>query len=69
MRPGTIDVAVLPPISVADWKRNELNERVREVRDRFVATLADWPGSPRRLEPVREPTTAGNGRTREKTPR
>jgi len=69
MRTGTIDVAVLPPISVTDWKRNELSERVEEVRELFVATLADWPGSQRALEPVEEEPSAGNGRTREKTAR
>jgi len=63
MRTGTVDVAVLPPISVAGWKRDELSERVAEVRELFVATLADWPGSPRGLEPV---ATEANGRTREK---
>jgi putative phosphoserine phosphatase/1-acylglycerol-3-phosphate O-acyltransferase len=43
MRKGTVDVRVLPPISVADWVPEELNERVAEVRELFVRTLADWP--------------------------
>jgi putative phosphoserine phosphatase/1-acylglycerol-3-phosphate O-acyltransferase len=43
MRPGTIEVAVLPPISVEDWTRRNLNERIAEVRQLFVDTLADWP--------------------------
>ncbi len=43
MRPGTVDVMVLPPISVADWTRADLNERVEAVRDLYVATLEDWP--------------------------
>ncbi len=43
MRPGTVDVMVLPPISVADWSRADLNERVEAVRDLYVATLEDWP--------------------------
>lgn len=43
MRPGTVDVMVLPPISVADWSRADLNERVEAVRDLYVATMEDWP--------------------------
>jgi putative phosphoserine phosphatase / 1-acylglycerol-3-phosphate O-acyltransferase len=43
MRPGTVDVMVLPPISVADWTRADLNERVEAVRDLYEATLEDWP--------------------------
>jgi HAD superfamily hydrolase (TIGR01490 family) len=69
MRSGTADIAVLPPISVADWKRDELNERVEEVRAQFVATLADWPGSQRALHPVADAPATGNGRAREKTAR
>jgi putative phosphoserine phosphatase/1-acylglycerol-3-phosphate O-acyltransferase len=43
MRKGTVDVDVLPPISVADWKVEELGERVDEVRDLFVRRLSEWP--------------------------
>ena len=43
MRPGTVDVMVLPPISTADWSRDDLNERIEAVRDLYVATLDDWP--------------------------
>jgi putative phosphoserine phosphatase / 1-acylglycerol-3-phosphate O-acyltransferase len=43
MRPGTVDVAVLPPISTADWSREDLDERIEAVRDLYVATLEDWP--------------------------
>jgi len=43
MRPGTVEVAVLPPISVADWTREDLDERIEAVRDLYVATLDDWP--------------------------
>jgi len=43
MRPGTIDVAVLPPVSVADWTTEDLGARVAEVQAMFQATLADWP--------------------------
>jgi putative phosphoserine phosphatase/1-acylglycerol-3-phosphate O-acyltransferase len=43
MRPGTIDVAVLPPVSVADWTTEDLDDRVGEVHAMFRAALEDWP--------------------------
>jgi HAD superfamily hydrolase (TIGR01490 family) len=45
MRSGTIDVHVHEPISVQDWTRDTLNERIAEVRERFVRTLEDWPAA------------------------
>jgi putative phosphoserine phosphatase/1-acylglycerol-3-phosphate O-acyltransferase len=44
IRPGTIDVAVLPPIPTDDWNVDELDARIGEVRDRFIETLERWPG-------------------------
>ena len=49
IRSGTVDAAVLPPISVAHWRREELTERVAEVRQRFVDALDDWEGTVARL--------------------
>ncbi|OBJ72312.1 HAD-IB family hydrolase/lysophospholipid acyltransferase family protein [Mycobacterium sp. 1274756.6] len=43
INPGTVDVAVFPPISVADWTRKELPDRIAEVRQLYLDTLADWP--------------------------
>ncbi|HKY93103.1 MAG TPA: HAD-IB family hydrolase [Nevskiaceae bacterium] len=43
MRSGTIQVAVLPPIDVRDWKVEELDVRVAAVRQQFVDTLEHWP--------------------------
>src|SRR6185437_13891104 len=43
MNPGTVDVAVFPPISVADWTVDTLSDRIAEVRQLYVDTLADWP--------------------------
>ena len=43
LRPGTLDVAVLDPIH--DWRVEDLDAQVAALRDRFAATLADWPGS------------------------
>jgi putative phosphoserine phosphatase / 1-acylglycerol-3-phosphate O-acyltransferase len=43
MNPGTVDVAVFPPISVRDWTLDTLPDRIAEVRQLYVDTLADWP--------------------------
>jgi putative phosphoserine phosphatase/1-acylglycerol-3-phosphate O-acyltransferase len=42
IRPGTVDVAVLPPIPTDDWTVEELDKRIGDVRDQFIATLEDW---------------------------
>ncbi|WP_067974688.1 HAD-IB family hydrolase/lysophospholipid acyltransferase family protein [Mycolicibacter icosiumassiliensis] len=41
--PGTVDVAVFPAISVQDWTLDTLPERIAEVRQLYLDTLADWP--------------------------
>jgi putative phosphoserine phosphatase / 1-acylglycerol-3-phosphate O-acyltransferase len=41
---GTVDVAVLPPISVADWTVADLSGRIADVRQQYLDTLANWPG-------------------------
>jgi putative phosphoserine phosphatase / 1-acylglycerol-3-phosphate O-acyltransferase len=43
MNPGTVDVAVFPPISVSDWTLDRLPDRIAEVRQLYVDTLAEWP--------------------------
>jgi putative phosphoserine phosphatase/1-acylglycerol-3-phosphate O-acyltransferase len=43
MNPGTVDVAVFPPISVSDWTVETLSDRIAEVRQLYLDTLADWP--------------------------
>jgi putative phosphoserine phosphatase/1-acylglycerol-3-phosphate O-acyltransferase len=43
MNPGTVDVAVFPPISVRHWTLDTLPDRIAEVRQLYVDTLADWP--------------------------
>ncbi|MBV9318776.1 MAG: HAD-IB family hydrolase [Mycobacterium sp.] len=43
MNPGTVDVAVFPPISVDDWTLDTLPDRIAEVRQLYLDTLADWP--------------------------
>ncbi|OBF12366.1 HAD-IB family hydrolase/lysophospholipid acyltransferase family protein [Mycobacterium sp. ACS4331] len=43
MNPGTVDVAVFPPISVQDWTVEDLGDRIAGVRQLYLDTLADWP--------------------------
>jgi putative phosphoserine phosphatase/1-acylglycerol-3-phosphate O-acyltransferase len=47
MRPGTVDVVVLPPISVAGWTLEDLDERIESVRRLYVDALRDWPAEGR----------------------
>jgi putative phosphoserine phosphatase/1-acylglycerol-3-phosphate O-acyltransferase len=46
MRPGVVDICVLPPVDTAHWTRETLDQNVQDVRQMFVDTLAHWPGSP-----------------------
>jgi putative phosphoserine phosphatase/1-acylglycerol-3-phosphate O-acyltransferase len=41
--PGTVDVAVFPPIPVDDWTTDNLTERIAEVRQLYLDTLKAWP--------------------------
>ena len=43
LNPGTVDIAVLPPIDVGDWTHEELPKLIEQVRTRYLETLADWP--------------------------
>lgn len=43
INPGTVDVAVLPPVPTADWKLEDLDKNIAEVRQMFLDTLQDWP--------------------------
>jgi putative phosphoserine phosphatase/1-acylglycerol-3-phosphate O-acyltransferase len=53
MRPGVVDVAVLPPIPVTDWTLRDLDRRIAGVRQRFVDTLNHWPRPVVRHPPAR----------------
>ncbi len=46
MRPGEVDVVVLPPISVDSWRVENLDRNIATVRNLYVATLESWPGQP-----------------------
>jgi putative phosphoserine phosphatase/1-acylglycerol-3-phosphate O-acyltransferase len=43
MNPGTVDVAVFPPISVEDWTSENLEERIAAVRQLYLDVLSEWP--------------------------
>jgi putative phosphoserine phosphatase / 1-acylglycerol-3-phosphate O-acyltransferase len=43
MRPGTVQVAVLPPIDVSSWKVDELDQHVADVHALYQDTLENWP--------------------------
>ena len=44
MRPGTVDVLVLPPIDVSRWTLRQLDARIESVRRLYIDALASWPG-------------------------
>src|ERR1700733_2356550 len=47
LNPGTVDIAVLPPVSVESWSLRNLRERIAQIRAAYVATLTEWPaGTP-----------------------
>jgi putative phosphoserine phosphatase/1-acylglycerol-3-phosphate O-acyltransferase len=54
MRPGLVQVAVLPAIDVGGWKAENLDKHVAEVHKLYVDTLDNWPGS-------QHSRVAGNG--------
>ena len=39
VRPGTVDVEVLPPVSTDDWTLENLGERVDKLRGQFLRAL------------------------------
>ncbi|MGO9381255.1 MAG: HAD-IB family hydrolase [Mycobacterium sp.] len=43
INPGTVDVAVFPPLSLQDWTVETLPERIAEVRQLYLDTLTSWP--------------------------
>lgn len=43
LNPGTVDVAVLPPIDTSTWTTETVEAHRDEVRSMFAETLANWP--------------------------
>jgi len=44
---GTLQIAVLDPIPTDGWTPESITEHTRVVREKFIATLADWPEASR----------------------
>jgi putative phosphoserine phosphatase/1-acylglycerol-3-phosphate O-acyltransferase len=44
-RPGTVQVCVLPPIDVTQWRVEDLDRHVADVQALFQRTLDDWPAA------------------------
>ena len=40
IRPGTVQVVVLPPIPTARWKAKDLDKNIESVRNKFLAALS-----------------------------
>ncbi|MGY1795130.1 wax ester/triacylglycerol synthase family O-acyltransferase [Geodermatophilus sp. SYSU D00525] len=59
--PGTVQVRVLPPVDTAGWSVEDLDRHVTEVRDSFVATLANWSGRTQRPVVAESPTAEEAG--------
>ncbi|AZG47515.1 HAD-IB family hydrolase [Gordonia insulae] len=43
IKPGTVEVKVLPPVDTSDWRPETAGEHAEEVRQMFLTALADWP--------------------------
>jgi putative phosphoserine phosphatase / 1-acylglycerol-3-phosphate O-acyltransferase len=46
VRPGTIDVTILAPIDVSSWSSETLDQRIEQLRHRYLDTLTHWPQTP-----------------------
>jgi putative phosphoserine phosphatase/1-acylglycerol-3-phosphate O-acyltransferase len=46
VKPGTVQVTVLPPIDVSAWPADQIRAKTAEVQAMFADTLAHWPGGP-----------------------
>ncbi len=45
LNPGTVDIAVLPPVSVEDWTVANLRDKIEQIRGNYLELLADWPAA------------------------
>jgi putative phosphoserine phosphatase / 1-acylglycerol-3-phosphate O-acyltransferase len=42
LRPGRVEVRVLPPVDTSAWRARTIGDHAAEVRTMFVRTLAEW---------------------------
>lgn len=66
IRPGEVDVCVLPPIPVDDWTEANLQHNIEAVHRQFEETLAAWPGTS--TAKAEKESTQAVGSTRRKSP-
>lgn len=43
IKPGTVEVKVLPPVDTSRWKPSTVDRHVEQVRQMYLTTLAEWP--------------------------
>lgn len=43
IKPGTVEVRVLPPVDTSSWSPETVGEHAEEVREMFIEALTDWP--------------------------
>ncbi|SFU01784.1 HAD-superfamily subfamily IB hydrolase, TIGR01490 [Geodermatophilus amargosae] len=53
---GTVQVRVLPPVPTTGWRAEDVDRHVTDVRDSFLATLANWSGRTQRPVVAESPT-------------
>ncbi|HVS41505.1 MAG TPA: 1-acylglycerol-3-phosphate O-acyltransferase, partial [Candidatus Dormibacteraeota bacterium] len=71
IRPGTVEVTVLPPVPTRGWRAEDVGRHAAEMEQRFRDTLDDWPDGGRELrgrarprpgaQTVEVETPGGNG--------
>ena len=71
IRPGTVDVTVLPPVPTRGWRVEDVGRHAADMEKRFRDTLDDWPDGGRELrgrarprpraQTVEVKTPGGNG--------
>lgn len=55
VRPGRVEVVVLPPVDTSDWTAETVTDHRDEVRGLMLDTLAHWPGDTRAALPQEIP--------------
>lgn len=43
VRPGRVEVVVLPPVDTGDWQAETISDHRDDVREQMAAVLDDWP--------------------------
>ncbi|NMN99797.1 HAD-IB family hydrolase [Gordonia sp. TBRC 11910] len=43
IKPGTVEVRVLPPVDTSTWVPEKAGDYAEEVRQQYIDALADWP--------------------------